>query len=151
MEVLLADEQSAPLDLPRWEAVLTRMLEFVGADARVELSVTFVDDAAIQELNREHRGLDRPTDVLSFPQLEPGEAPPPPPLPIALGDLVVSVPTARRQAEEYGHGLERELGFLLAHGLLHLLGEDHETPEQEERMRARQRALLAAVGLELGA
>lgn len=123
------------------------MLGRCGVDARSEVSVTFVDDAAIHALNREYRQVDRATDVLSFPQREKDEPLPPEPLPAPLGDIVISVETAERQAVEYGHGVDREIGFLLAHGLLHLLGEDHATPEQEARMRQRQRELLDAVGL----
>lgn len=147
MDIQFDNQQPKPLDLARWHAVLERMLVEAGILDRAELSVTFVDDAAIHALNKEHRGVDRPTDVLSFPLFEPGEPPPPEPLPYALGDLVVSIETTERQAHDYGHGFDRELGFLLAHGLLHLLGMDHETPDDEAEMRACQRLLLACVGL----
>lgn len=110
------------------------------------MSVTFVDDAEIHSLNREHRGVDRPTDVLSFPQFEPDEVFPEG-APFMLGDLVVSLETARRQAAEFGHGEEREIAFLLVHGFLHLMGYDHETPEDEAAMRERQRELLEHLGL----
>lgn len=147
MDIQLANESGRDLDLAPWQDALARMLEAAGVPERAEISVTFVDDAAIHDLNREHRGVDRPTDVLSFPQFEPDEELPPEPLPYPLGDIVVSLDTARRQADEYGHGFDRELAFLLAHGLLHLLGHDHMTPDEEAEMRARQRALLSAVGL----
>ncbi len=147
MDIWLEDEQDRPLDAGHWRSVMERMLRHEEQGERTEVSVTFVDDAAIQELNREHRGKDRPTDVLSFPQWDPEDEHPPAPLPIPLGDIVISVETAERQASEYGHSLEREIGFLLAHGLLHLLGLDHETPEEETVMRERQRRLLEAVGL----
>lgn len=152
LEVLLADEQyGVPLDLDLWERRLEEALRLCGQPETTQLSVTFVDDARIRELNREFRGKDRPTDVLSFPLLD-GDAPEfqsVAGMPRMLGDIVVSVETARRQAAEYGHSLERELGFLLVHGLLHLLGEDHQTPEQDLRMRERQRHLLEAWGLSL--
>ncbi|HEY9898262.1 MAG TPA: rRNA maturation RNase YbeY [Pantanalinema sp.] len=147
MEILLDDQSEAGLDLARWEGLVAEMLVAAGVEDRAEVSVTFVDDAAIHALNLEHRQKDRPTDVLSFPQFEPDEDFPPEPIPFSLGDVVVSVETAARQAEEYGHPFEREVGFLLAHGLLHLLGHDHQTPDEEAEMRARQRALLEAVGL----
>lgn len=147
MEILLDDQTDAGLDLPHWEALVAKMLVAAGLEDRAEVSVTFVDDAAIHALNREHRQKDRPTDVLSFPQFEPDEEFPPEPIPFSLGDVVVSVDTASRQAEEYGHSFEREVGFLLAHGLLHLLGYDHETPDEEAEMRDKQRELLGAVGL----
>ncbi len=147
MEIWLEDEQDRPLDAAHWRTVMERMLRYEGQEERSEVSLTFVDDAAIRLLNREHRGKDRPTDVLSFPQWDPGDDLPPSPLPIPLGDIVISVEMAERQATEYGHGVEREIGFLMAHGLLHLLGLDHETPEEEAVMRERQRSLLEALGL----
>ncbi len=147
MDIQLANETERDLDLARWQDVIARMLEAAEVEPRAEISVTFVDDATIHELNREHRAVDRPTDVLSFPQFEPDEELPPEPLPYPLGDVVISLETTERQAKEYGHGFDRELGFLLAHGLLHLLGYDHMTPDEEAEMRARQRELLAAVGL----
>lgn len=149
MEILLDNQQTQPLDLDAWNDRIASLLRAAQIDERAEVSVSFVDDAAIHELNREHRSVDRPTDVLSFPQFEPDEDFPPAPIPYALGDIVVSIETAQRQAAEYNHPFERELGFLLAHGLLHLLGYDHETPEDESEMRERQRELLTTIGLGL--
>ena len=148
MEILLDNQQTQSLDLAVWEERIARLMKAAAVEERAELSVSFVDDAAIHALNHTHRGIDRPTDVLSFPQFDPDEPLPPPPVPYSLGDIVVSIETTRRQAEEYGHSFERELAFLLTHGLLHLLGFDHETPEDEETMRTRQRELLSALGLE---
>lgn len=115
----------------------------------VEVSVTFVDNDTIRELNREYRGIDRPTDVLSFPLWEPNEewiideeeefVP--------LGDIVISIPKAKEQAEEYGHSLKREIGFLAVHGFLHLLGYDHETVDEEKEMFKRQEEILDHIGL----
>ena len=107
------------------------------------LDVSFVDDAEIHVLNRDYRGKDRPTDVLSFPQWEGetfdfGEGP------IALGDLVISIETAWRQARELGHPLESELDFLTIHGTLHLLGYDHVTAVERRRMWRWQEALFGA-------
>lgn len=113
-----------------------------------EVSVTIVDDESIRRLNRDFRQVDRPTDVLSFPQWEPGET-----MegygdePIHLGDIVISFPRAQKQADAYGHSLEREIGFLAVHGFLHLLGYDHQTEEEERRMFARQEEILGRVGL----
>jgi probable rRNA maturation factor len=115
----------------------------------VEVSVTVVDNETIHQMNKEYRGVDRPTDVLSFPLWEPDEewvideeetA-------VPLGDLVISLPKAKEQANDYGHSLERELGFLAVHGFLHLLGYDHETKEQEKEMFARQEEILGRIGL----
>ena len=112
-----------------------------------EVSVTLTDDEGIRELNREYRRIDRPTDVLSFPQYEKDE------LsaivgPAALGDVVISLERAEKQAAEYGHGIERETAFLTVHSILHLLGYDHESaPEDEADMFARQEAILTKMGL----
>ncbi len=133
------------VDADLWRDRLLEALRHCDEPEETELSVMFVDDAEIRELNARWRGIDKPTDVLSFPLRGSGEIAAQAP---QLGDIVVSVETARRQAAEYGHSLEREIGFLLVHGLLHLLGEDHETPEQDARMRARQRELLGVWGLD---
>ncbi|MDE3839651.1 rRNA maturation RNase YbeY [Bacillus methanolicus] len=115
-----------------------------------ELSVTFVSNERIQEINREYRDKDRPTDVISFAMEELGEGEVEligASLPRVLGDIIISVPKAREQAEEYGHSFMRELGFLSVHGFLHLLGYDHETEEQEKEMFSRQRKILDEFGL----
>lgn len=115
-----------------------------------EVSILLVDDPAIQELNCQYRGIDRPTDVLSFAMEEETEDSPPfisPEEDNILGDIVISLETARRQAEEYGHSLERELGFLTVHGVLHLLGYDHGTKEEETTMRAKEEAVLGVLDL----
>ena len=116
-----------------------RMLDSLElADA--ELSVLLVSDPAIRVLNRVHRGQDRPTDVLSFPL---GETPGPG-TPRLLGDVVISLPTAARQAKSRSRALFPEARFLLAHGLLHLLGYDHATKPQKRRMDAAARRLVRA-------
>lgn len=116
-------------------------LRLLGEDAS-ELSIALVDDETIRELNATWRDRDAPTDVLAFSQRE-GEGPEAPGL---LGDVVISIPTAERQAGERGHAIEHEIRELLVHGILHLLGYDHEgSPAEAERMFARQRAVLAAI------
>ncbi|MBU6429181.1 MAG: rRNA maturation RNase YbeY [Cyanobacteria bacterium REEB65] len=154
MTVLVVDDQQlANVDVAAWQSRLAALLGQLGLAGSCQLSVAFVDDEAIAALNRDFRGLDKPTDVLSFPQEDFRGVPDatqrlgtssygPDGPPIALGDIVVSIEAALRQAAEYGHSLDREIGFLLVHGLLHLLGEDHETPEQEQQMRALQRQCL---------
>ena len=107
-----------------------------------ELTLSFVDRDDIAELNVEHMGVTGPTDVLSFPM----DDEPLPGVPTLLGDVVISVPTAQRQAHELGHDLDHELKVLLVHGICHLLGHDHHEPEEARRMRALEAALLAAVG-----
>ena len=129
---------------------LARMAERGEAPARGEVSVTLVDDEAIRELNRTYRGIDAPTDVLSFSQLEGTRLPQaalPPDYPVPIGDIVVSIPRMRQQAVDYGHSEERELGFLLVHGVLHLLGYDHEAPDDARAMRAAEEDILASAGL----
>ena len=111
-----------------------------------ELSLVLCDDAFIQPLNRDWRGKDAPTDVLSFAQQEGEEVRDDDPV---LGDLVISVDTAARQAAERGHALDQELAVLLVHGLLHLLGYDHEhDPEEAAEMRDAERRMLDALGLD---
>jgi probable rRNA maturation factor len=109
---------------------------------RAELSLVLCDDRTMRALNRRHRGLDRSTDVLAFAQDE-GPAMPAHGTRV-LGDVVISLPTARRQAREQGRTALAEATMLLAHGLLHLLGFDHRTATEERRMKARTDALIAA-------
>jgi probable rRNA maturation factor len=128
------------------ERLLTVLLHREGRGASVELSVLFCDDRVIQALNQQYRGLDRPTDVLSFGQsseevgAQPGE--PGMPLPELLGDVVISLETAERQAEAQGHALSQEVEWLLLHGTLHLLGYDDATDDGLQEMIARQRGVL---------
>jgi probable rRNA maturation factor len=119
-----------------------------GIGGQVVLTLTLVDDDEIHQLNRQHRGVDRPTDVLSFPLVDDAHGfALPPSLPRELGDVVVSYPRAVAQAEEYGHSVERELTYLVVHGVLHILGHDHELPEEQALMRDREEAAMAVVGL----
>ncbi|MCM3784476.1 rRNA maturation RNase YbeY [Neobacillus mesonae] len=141
-------------------ALFTQLLEKAAEMEGVtegEVALTFVDDEEIHELNKEYRGIDRPTDVLSFAmnetldeeldivyELESGETVD---IPDVLGDIIISVPTAIAQSEDYGHSVERELGFLFVHGFLHLLGYDHQDEASEAEMMGKQEAVLASVGL----
>lgn len=121
-------------------------LEHEGIERDAEVSVTFIDDAGIRRLNQKHRGIDKPTDVLSFPLGEEpygagGKA-------LVLGDIVISLERAAAQAEEFGHGYERETAFLCVHSMLHLLGYDHEKSESDDlEMRRRQREIMKNLGL----
>ena len=109
-----------------------------------EVSVTICNDEYIHELNKEYRGKDKPTDVLSFPMLEFDT----PEIMTLLGDVIISVDTALKQAEEYGNTLERELCFLSVHSALHLLGYDHETSTDDEKyMIEKQKQILKEAGL----
>lgn len=113
-----------------------------------EVSVMLVDNARIRELNAEYREIDRETDVLSFPlgddegfEVDPDTDA------ILLGDIVISLEKAQSQAEEYGHGLRREVAFLITHSLFHLLGYDHMTEEEEKEMFAKQEKVLEKLGI----
>ena len=113
-----------------------------------EISVTFVTNERIQEVNREYREKDQPTDVISFAIEEFGEGEIEiigVDMPRVLGDIIISIPSAKEQAKEYGHSFIRELGFLAVHGFLHLLGYDHETQEDEEEMFNKQKEILDAL------
>lgn len=126
-------------------------LSYEGMENDVEVSVTFTDNEGIRELNRKFRGKDAPTDVLSFPLLDyEGESEEPffDDLCCNLGDIVISLERAMAQANEYGHSFEREVAFLTAHSMLHLLGYDHETSEEDDRdMRRRQDDIMERLGL----
>ena len=120
-------------------------------EAESEVSVTFVTNERIQEINKEYRNKDQATDVISFAMEELGEGEVMPnglDIPRILGDIIISVAKAEEQAEEYGHSFMRELGFLTVHGFLHLLGYDHETEDEEKLMFTRQKDILNEYGLE---
>lgn len=127
----------------------TLAFEHYGND--VQVSVTLTDDEGIHELNARFRGIDAPTDVLSFPLFDyEGETDEPPidEMENMLGDIVLNLDRAHAQADEFGHSFEREAAFLTVHSMLHLLGYDHETGEQDEAdMRARQRDIMERMGL----
>ncbi len=131
-------------------------LECEGVDVKCRVDVLLTGDDKIHELNREHRGVDRATDVLSFPMqvLRPGAFHPndcdadPGTGCVMLGDMVMSVQRAKEQATEYGHSLRRELAYLAVHSTLHLLGYDHEDEGEDKRlMRAREEYILGKLGI----
>lgn len=109
-------------------------LEFMGFIRDCDISVTVTDNIHIHELNLEYRGVDRPTDVLSFPMYSftDDDMPEEGPAPVVLGDIVISAERAKEQAVEYGHSFQREISFLTVHSVLHLLGYDHEVSEEAE-------------------
>ncbi|MNO62415.1 Endoribonuclease YbeY [compost metagenome] len=138
-------------------SILQKAAESEGVEEG-EVALTFVDDEEIHVLNREYRGIDRPTDVLSFAMNESLDEE----LDIVyeveddeelddltdmFGDIIISVERAQAQSEEYGHSIEREIGFLFVHGFLHLLGYDHQDEASEAEMMGKQEAVLAQVGL----
>ena len=133
--------------------VIEKLLNFAADKENVEddseVSVTFVSNERIHEINREYREKDAPTDVISFAMEELGEGEIEligAEQPRVLGDIIISVPKAEEQAKEYGHSFLRELGFLSVHGFLHLLGYDHMEKADEEKMFSRQKELLKQCG-----
>ncbi|WP_284140433.1 MULTISPECIES: rRNA maturation RNase YbeY [unclassified Virgibacillus] len=135
--------------------MLHQLLQFAGKRQKIpqeaEISINFVNNREIQELNRNYRGQDKPTDVISFALQESvegeieilGEE-----IPLVLGDIVISIDKAKEQADDYNHSIERELGFLAVHGFLHLLGYDHLNDEDEKEMFQLQDEILGAFNLE---
>ena len=151
MEITIGREPEN-LDVPQEDvdavrrAVLTVGELYGVMDA--EVSVTLTDDAHIHVLNRDYRGVDRPTDVLSFALTESEEpAIIDAPCSVLLGDLVISLERAAPQAEEYGHSFLRELSFLTVHGMLHLLGYDHIEEEDRLEMEEEQRHVMDVLGI----
>ncbi len=120
-----------------WRQLARRAARAALGPAGKTVSVAFVDEDAVQELNRRYRGQDAPTDVLSFPLEEED----------LWGEVLVCAPVARRQAAALGHSPEREVAFLVTHGVLHLLGFDHADPTQEVAMRERQLEIMGKLEL----
>ena len=152
LEIDFIDETSEISEVAQQlvENVLQFAAEKENIEAGTELSVTFVDNARIQEINKEYRNKDAATDVISFAMEEMGEdeieiigAD----LPRVLGDIIISIERTKEQADEYGHSFDRELGFLALHGFLHLLGYDHMTESDEKVMFTKQKEILDEYGL----
>jgi probable rRNA maturation factor len=132
--------------------VLNHAAGMEALSGQPEVSVTFMTDEEIRKINAEYRGKDKATDVISFALEENTEGEvtiiQEEDMPVVLGDILISVETAARQAAEYGHDERREIGFLALHGFLHLLGYDHMTEEDEKKMFGRQKEILTSFGLE---
>lgn len=156
-------ETNIPLELPCEELIqrcLEAVLESEGCPYEAQVNVVITDNTAIREVNREFRGIDAPTDVLSFPMIDyerpadfsgleeqaeeyfdpdSGE--------LLLGDMMISAEKVKEQAEAYGHSLEREFAFLTVHSLLHLCGYDHMEDEERRRMEDRQAVIMERLGI----
>lgn len=128
-------------------AIIEQALKTLGIEDDVEVSCVLVDDERIHEINREYRHIDRSTDVISF-AMEDNDQFYVEGMPRTLGDIFISVDHAKKQAEEYDHSLRREMCFLFTHGILHLLGYDHMTDEQEKEMFGLQDQILGALSIE---
>lgn len=152
---------SSDVDLPagteeQLQAAILAALDAEGIDVSCEVDVLVTDDASIHRVNLDMRGVDAPTDVLSFPmfELSPGEKPrlddaDPATGLVPLGDMCISLERAQAQGEEFGHGLKRELCYLAVHSILHLLGYDHlDEGPMKAQMRAREEVIMTRLGLE---
>ncbi len=153
IEIFLSDEQeklAAPEDMEQLIEMCTRAaLEEEQIEEDAQVSVTLVDNDAIREINNEHRGIDKATDVLSFPLGDEESFDTDPETgAILLGDIVISLERAKEQAEEYGHSYRREVAFLITHSLFHLLGYDHVDSEEDEKlMFGKQDKVLEKLGI----
>jgi len=146
LELDVASQFAADVDSDFLRDVLDRALSTQGVTGPVEVSVVICDDAEIQTLNLEYRGMDYPTDVLSFSQIEGEDDFPHAPDEVRpLGDIVISYDRVRAQAVEYGHSEKRELAYLAVHGLLHVLGFDHESEAERLEMRGAEEAALVEI------
>ena len=144
--VVCSDERTGgietlPIDIDRWQALAMAVLAAEGTSG--ELTVTFVDEVDIADLNAEHMGKDGPTDVLSFPLDDDTDGLDG--IPALLGDIVVCPSVAERQFAEHAGTLDDELALLVVHGILHVLGHDHAEPEDAARMRRRELEHLTAL------
>ena len=160
-EIILESELEAPFPYEKLlKQCISKALEAEGVTAEGEINVLITDDEGIHQINLEQRGVDRPTDVLSFPMFEfiPGAFPEdveddldPETGLLPLGDMVISYERCLAQAEEFGHSPERELGYLSVHSVLHLLGYDHmdgEDGPMKQQMRAREEKIMASLHLQ---
>ena len=154
MEIIVNDESAVT------EQMMDKLREAASACTKldVEISLSFVSLDEIHELNRDYRGVDRPTDVLSFPMFddveeleaacgEYGDEAGDDGQPVPLGDVVICMDKIIEQAEEFSHSRERETVYLFTHSVLHLLGYDHETDEDKREMREREEEIMDAIGL----
>jgi len=146
IEIFVEEEFHGLLDEGRVRRIGQTVLKAERVASPYEVSLVFTDSKTVQQLNRDYRGVDEPTDVLAFYMLPQKEADDsfalPPDGVTRLGEVIISYPQAVEQAKEQGHSTERELALLIIHGILHLLGYDHEEPEEEAEMRTREKGLL---------
>lgn len=146
MEVFLDDRQlKVDVDekiLDILNLIVKESLKVEELEGDFEVSISFVDNEEIRELNRDYRGIDRETDVLSFPIDDELLIPVP-----LLGDIIISVEKALEQSVEYGHSLERELAYLTAHSMLHLCGHDHMEENEKKLMRDKEKMIMKNLGV----
>ena len=151
INVLFDDGLEGRLETSWLESLAEKILVAQGADSGVELSLVIVGQERIRQLNRDYLGEDKPTDVLSFsmlPEQSGGDLPPfvvPPDGIRHVGEVIISYPQAVIQAEEHRHPVKKEIAILIIHGVLHLLGYEHDKPELEQKMSAREAEILSRV------
>jgi probable rRNA maturation factor len=145
-QVFVEERFREAVDRVRLKKLARQVLKDEGVARPYEVSLVFTDSETVQQLNRQYRGVDEPTDVLAFYMLTRKEADNafalPPDGVTRLGEVIISYPQAVAQSAEQGHSTERELALLVIHGILHLLSYDHEKTDDESRMRAREKELL---------
>ncbi len=154
IEFDITNEQST-LDVKKYEEIINNVCNEALAEHKINgnflISLVFTNDENIRKINNEYRNIDSATDVLSFPQFEFEEAGkadfPESEAPVLLGDIVISTMHAVDQAAEYGHSVEREIGYLTCHSILHLLGYDHMIDEDKKKMRATEEKIMERIGL----
>jgi len=146
IEIFVGEKFRGVVDRGWVKKIVRQILKAERVAPPYEVSLVFTDPETVKQLNRDYRGVDEPTDVLAFYMLPQKEADSsfalPPDGVTRLGEVIISYPQAVAQAREQGHSPERELALLVIHGILHLLGYDHEEPEAESKMRKRERELL---------
>ena len=142
IETFIEDETGrfTPSTAELVKSVVNKAAQIEGFEVHSEVDILIVENDEIRQINKEHRGIDQSTDVLSFPMEDFEEDG-------ILGDIVISIDRVEEQSEEYGHSFERELGFLTAHGMLHLFGYDHEEQEDEKEMIEKQEKVLFELDL----
>jgi len=146
VEIFVEEKFRGVVDGGWVKKIVQQILEAEGVAPPYEVSLVFTDSDTVKQLNQDYRGVDEPTDVLAFYMLPQKGADSsfalPPDGVTRLGEVIISYPQAAEQAKEQGHSPERELALLIIHGMLHLLGYDHEEPEEEAEMRTREKELL---------
>ena len=148
MDILFENNTNIEVNKELIEKVISESLKYENISDNCEVSVTIVDNEDIHQINLKHRGIDRATDVLSFPLIDfKKESLPTDGSKIYLGDIIISIERAIEQANEYGHSIDREVGFLTAHSMLHLLGYDHMVENEEKVMFKKQEEILNNLNL----
>ena len=148
MEILLENQQKIiKIDQGKTKGIIKKVLQHLKVDEKTEISVLFTDDKFIRTLNNKYRGIDKPTDVLSFSLQEGAVKSPEIESDKLLGDIIISVETAQRQADTLNHNIEKELTVLLIHGLLHLTGYNHEKDTDYKIMRKKESKILKIFAL----